>query len=59
MEGGINTYRRGTLLITILDASGEREVWSAWTTEKVKAPQHNEKQINNAVKKLLRKFPPR
>ena len=59
MEGSFNSYSRGTLIISILDGKSEKIVWSAWTTEKVKNPEHPEKQIDRAVKKLLKKFPPR
>ena len=58
MEGGINSYRRGTLMITIRDAGSDKTVWNAWTTEKVKDPENPGKQIDKAVRKLLKKFPP-
>ena len=59
MEGGINSYRRGTLMISIDEAGSGKAVWSAWTTEKVKDPKNPDKQIDKAVRKLLKKFPPR
>ena len=58
MEGEVNSYRRGTLMITIKDAASGKTVWSAWTTEKVKDPKSPGKQIDKAVRKLLKKFPP-
>ncbi len=59
MEGSINSYGRGTLIITIRDGETEMVVWSAWTTEKVKDPDNPDRQVGRAVKKLLKKFPPR
>ncbi|MEM8933741.1 MAG: DUF4136 domain-containing protein [Acidobacteriota bacterium] len=57
MEGGTTSYREGTLMIRILD--GEKVVWTGWITEEVKDPDKPAKQIRKAVKKILRKFPPR
>ena len=59
MEGTVNSYNRGTLIISVRDGESEKIVWSAWTTEKVKNPEHGEKQVDKAVRKLLRKFPPK
>ncbi len=48
-----------TALCLLLPAvASDKTVWSAWTTEKVKDPQKPGKQIDKAVKKLLRRFPP-
>ena len=57
-EGDINSYRQGTLVISILDAKSGHRVWHAWTTQKVKDPENPGKQIDKAVKKLLARFPP-
>lgn len=57
-EGDINSYRQGTLIISVLDAASGNRVWSAWTTRKVKDPRHPGKQVDKVVKKLLGKFPP-
>ncbi len=58
-EGDINSYRKGTLIISISEAGSDKRVWSAWTRNKVKNPKNPDSQINKAVKKLLSKFPPR
>ena len=57
--GDINSYRRGTLIISVADAETGNRVWHAWTTQKVKDPGNPGRQVDKAVKKLLRKFPPR
>ena len=58
VEGSINSYSRGTLVITFQNPETGKPVWSAWTTETVKDPDRPEKQIDRTVKKLLRRFPP-
>ncbi len=58
VDGDINSYRKGTLIISINDAETGKAVWSAWTQSKIKDPNKPEKQINKSVKKLLSKFPP-
>lgn len=58
-EGDINSYRKGTLIISISDAGTGKRVWSAWTRNKVKNPDNPDAQINRAVRKLLSRFPPR
>lgn len=58
-EGDINTYRKGTLIISISDAASGKRVWSAWTRNKIKNPKNPDERIRRAVKKLLGKFPPR
>lgn len=59
IEGSISSYNRGTLVITIKDRETGNVVWTGWTTETIKDPNNPGKQINRAVKKLLRQFPPR
>ncbi len=59
MEGSVNSFSRGTLIITVRDGKSQTVVWSAWTTEKVKDPGNPDKQVDRAVKKLLKRFPPR
>ena len=58
VDGDINSYRKGTLIIAIRDAETGKSVWSAWTREKIKGRGNPDKQIDKAVRKLLRKFPP-
>ena len=57
MEGGSSSYREGTLMIRILH--GDDVVWTGWVTEQIEDPEKSEKQIRKAVKKILRRFPPR
>ncbi len=56
--GDINSYRQGTLIITVTDAESDKSVWSSWTTNKLKGSQKPGKKIDKAVRKLLSKFPP-
>ncbi|MEM7353551.1 MAG: DUF4136 domain-containing protein [Acidobacteriota bacterium] len=58
VEGDINSYRYGTLIIGIRDAGTDKSVWSAWTRQKIKGRGNPDKQVDKAVRKLLRKFPP-
>lgn len=58
-EGDINSYRQGTLIISISDAGSGKRVWSAWTRNKVKNPKNPGSQVDKVVKKLLSRFPPR
>ncbi len=58
-EGDINSYRQGTLVISVLDAESGNRVWHAWTTRKVKNPKQPGKQVDKVVKKLLSSFPPK
>lgn len=57
-EGDINSYREGTLIISILDAASGNRVWHAWTTKKIKDPKNPGKHVDKVVKKLLSSFPP-
>ena len=59
MEGGISSYREGTLMIRILDGESGDLVWTGWVTSQVRNPEKPEKQIRRAVKKILKKFPPK
>lgn len=58
IEGDITSYQRGTLVITITNPKTKKQVWNAWTTDKVKNPDKPRKQIDKTVKKMLRRFPP-
>ncbi|MCP3960953.1 MAG: DUF4136 domain-containing protein [bacterium] len=58
-EGDINSYGKGTLIITILDAGTDKTIWSAWTRKKVKNPGSSDKRIEKTIKQLLSKFPPK
>lgn len=57
MEGGSSSYQEGTLMIRILD--GDEVVWTGWITDEISDPESPEKQLRKAVKKILRKFPPK
>lgn len=59
VDGNINSYQKGTLVITFTNPRTKKPVWSAWTTEKVKNPDRPKKQIDKSVRKMLRKFPPK
>ena len=57
MDGGISSYREGTLLIRMLE--GEDVVWTGWVVDEVKDPDKPARQIERAVKRILKQFPPK
>ena len=52
-------YRKGTLILSIADARGEKLVWRGSASDAVKEQaEKNLKKVDEAVRKLLAKFPP-
>jgi hypothetical protein len=52
-------YREGTLIIDLMDASNKNLLWRGWGTSVIDGPiDLTEKQINDAVTKILKAFPP-
>lgn len=51
--------RKGTLSIDILQPDGKKLVWRASLTDVVKKQKEIPKKIEKAVKKLIKKFPPK
>lgn len=57
---GYDTYetpvREGTLTITMIDASNDKPVWQAWTTDKLNSRRMTDVEASKAVKKIFRKL---
>lgn len=58
VDGPISTYPEATLILIVFDGRTGKPVWSAWTTEKIRNPDDPGAQVEEAVKKLLGRFPP-
>ena len=55
-------YTVGTLVIAVFETDSKELVWEAagaQTIDATSTPEESEKQINNAVKRILRDFPPK
>ena len=48
--------REGTVTITMIDTDKDRAVWQGWTTEEVNGRNFSQKEIDNSVKAIFRKF---
>ena len=48
--------KEGTITITITDASTDKMVWQGWTTDEVNNKNLTNKEIQNSVKSIFRKF---
>jgi len=51
----VNT-REGTVTITMTDARTEKTVWQGWATDEVDSRHMTNKEIQNSVKAIFRKF---
>ena len=54
----VRNHREGTLIIDIIDAKTGRLAWRAYCTDTMADPKHLERQINKAVAKAFKKYPP-
>jgi len=57
----VSVYREGTLVVDIVDPAQERVVYRGWATGVVQgelSPEQSQALINEAVGKILQKFPP-
>lgn len=55
----VNTYRVGTLVIDMYDANSKNLIFRGTATDTLsKDPEHNEKNLEKAVNKMFKKFPP-
>lgn len=54
----VHRYREGTLIVDIVDPELKQLVWRGWATGVVRDLQESEENINDAVRKILEKFPP-
>ncbi|MDP4264415.1 MAG: DUF4136 domain-containing protein [Bacteroidota bacterium] len=48
--------REGTVTITMIDAKTDRAVWQGWTTDEVNSKNLTNKEIQNSVRAIFRKF---
>src|SRR5208337_2974528 len=53
-------YKIGTLVVDMYDASNKHLIWRGAASETLsKDPEHNEKNLDKAVDKMFKKFPPK
>lgn len=59
-QADVYQYREGTLIIDLMDAKNNNLIWRGWATEVMDTyeVELTEKEINNAVYKILKEFPP-
>jgi hypothetical protein len=55
----VEAYREGALVIEIIEAREKELIWQGWASGVVEDPDQVEKKIYQAVKKMLKNFPPR
>ena len=48
--------REGTVTISMIDARTDKTVWQGWTTDEVNSKNLTNKEIQNSVKSIFRKF---
>ncbi len=48
--------REGTVTISMIDAKTDKTIWQGWTTEEVNSRNLTNKEIQNSVKSIFRKF---
>jgi hypothetical protein len=48
--------REGTLTITMADVNTDKTIWQGWTTDEVNSRLMTNREINNSVKSIFRKF---
>lgn len=56
----VDHYTRGTVIIDIVDPARRELIWRGWAEDAVRdpTPEKIERKINEAVEKLLARFPP-
>lgn len=56
----VQNYKIGTLVVDMYDASNKHLIWRGAASETLsKDPEHNEKNLDKAVDKMFKKFPPK
>lgn len=50
------TIREGTVTITMIDAKTDKAVWQGWTTDEVNNRNLSNREIQNAIRSIFRKF---
>jgi hypothetical protein len=51
-------YREGTIVLDFVDTRLDQMVWRGWATEVLGDPEDAEERINEAIAKILERFPP-
>jgi hypothetical protein len=52
-------YLEGTLLMDMVDANGKQLIWRASATDAINDFHHRDENVDSAVKKIFKKFPPK
>lgn len=55
----IESYQEGDLIIDVIDARTHKLVWRGWTTAIVRPENYSQGAVNDMVKTILSRFPPR
>ena len=55
----VSHYTEGTLILDIVDANTKRLVWRAFCQDDIRDPKQRHENVERAVKKALKKFPPK
>lgn len=56
--GRVHRYREGTIVLDFVDAQLDQMVWRGWATGVIGHPEDAEERINEAIVKILERFPP-
>jgi hypothetical protein len=51
-----HSVKEGTVTVSVIDAKTEKTVWQGWTTDEVNSQNLTNKEIQNAVKTIFKKF---
>ena len=55
----VDNYIEGTLVLDFVDATTKELAWRAYCKGSIRNPHKKDKVINKAVKKAIKKFPPK
>jgi len=55
----VDYFKSGVLVLDVVDAATSKLIWRAYCTDTVRDMAHRDKNINDAVRKALDKFPPK
>lgn len=50
------TYREGTLTLTVMNAKNEKTIWQGWTSSEISGKRMTDKDIENNVKAIVKKL---
>lgn len=54
----VHHYKEGTFMIDLVDPKMQQLVWRGWASAAIARPENSDEQINEAVHKILEKYPP-